>query len=177
MACGSYNPSGPFILKMLPTHPFPQEVSASAAGLGSWPFPILKTCPSSTGCRCPAQDAFLPPQAAPRGPEGGWAGEDSSEDADQLGSLPEAPQWEALPTSVSLRMCPAGGGEAPCVGVLSRSLGRWGLRASRILHGGSRDRQEPLRTWRLCSHRRVEKGQGCVFVWGGGVGGCGGDVP
>lgn len=32
--------------------------------------------------------------------------------------------------------------------------------------------QSLLRTWRLCSHHRVERGQQCVCVWrGGGMGG------
>lgn len=86
----------------------------------------MERLPLHTSCRCGAQDSFLHRQLPGGLGGGGGAGEDSSEDAAQLGSLPEAPQWEALPTSVSPRMCPAGGGEAPGVGVLSRSLRRWG---------------------------------------------------
>lgn len=36
-------------------------------------------------------------------------------DAGQMGRQPEASQWGALPTSVYLRLCPAGGEEAPGV--------------------------------------------------------------
>lgn len=36
-------------------------------------------------------------------------------DAGQIRSQPEASQWEALPTSVYLRLCLARGEEAPCV--------------------------------------------------------------
>lgn len=49
------------------------------------------------------------------------------------------------------------------------STQRGGSGLTGIPPGGSWDRQEPLRAWRLCSHHRGEKGQGCVCVWRWGV--------
>lgn len=55
-------------------------------------------------------------------------------DAGQIRSQPEASQWEALPTSVYLRLCLARGEEAPCVCVC---VWWWG--------GGSVAEPEPRR--------------------------------